>query len=125
MSFHESLSRRAMLLGLSAGTLQALQHAHTQVQSGSRVFSYLEPAAAADLEALASAIIPSDETPGAKEAGVIFFVDRALATFDQNRRGLYHEGTGGDTAEAPRDVSASGVHRRTVAGPMHGAGQID
>jgi gluconate 2-dehydrogenase gamma chain len=81
-----------MLLGLSAGTLEALQHAHKQVQAGSREFTYLEPAVAADLEALASAIIPSDETPGAKEAGVIFFIDRALATFDRDKRGLYRDG---------------------------------
>jgi gluconate 2-dehydrogenase gamma chain len=79
-------------LGLSAGTLEALQHAHQQVRDGSREFAYLQPAAAADIEALASAIIPSDETPGAKEAGVIFFVDRALATFDQDKRGLYRDG---------------------------------
>ena len=26
-------------------------------------------------------IVPSDDTPGAREAGVIYFIDRALATF--------------------------------------------
>jgi gluconate 2-dehydrogenase gamma chain len=92
MSFQPSLSRRALLLGFSAGTLEALQHAHKQVQAGSREFTYFQPATAAEIEALASAIIPSDATPGAREAGVIFFVDRALASFDRDKRELYSEG---------------------------------
>jgi gluconate 2-dehydrogenase gamma chain len=33
------------------------------------------------LKQIAAQIIPSDATPGAREAGVVFFIDRALATF--------------------------------------------
>lgn len=29
--------------------------------------------------------MPSDDTPGAKEAGVIYFIDRALQTFDKDQ----------------------------------------
>lgn len=36
---------------------------------------------ARELEAIASRIIPTDDTPGAREAGVIQFMDRAFATF--------------------------------------------
>ncbi len=36
---------------------------------------------AAAVEAIASRIIPSDDSPGAREAGVIYFIDRALTTF--------------------------------------------
>jgi hypothetical protein len=35
----------------------------------------------ADVAAIAEQIIPSDETPGAREAGVANFIDRALASF--------------------------------------------
>ena len=43
--------------------------------------AFLTPAEAADVEAVAAQIIPTDETPGAREAGVVHFIDRALATF--------------------------------------------
>jgi gluconate 2-dehydrogenase gamma chain len=33
------------------------------------------------VDAIAAQIIPSDTTPGAREAGVMYFIDRALATF--------------------------------------------
>ena len=44
-------------------------------------FDALTPAQAADLEAIAMRIFPSDGTPGAKEAGVIHFIDKSLSTF--------------------------------------------
>ena len=53
---------------------------------------YFDPQAAAEIEALAAQIIPSDDGPGAKEAGVIYFIDRALATFDQDKREVYRSG---------------------------------
>jgi gluconate 2-dehydrogenase gamma chain len=81
-----------MLAGLSADVLEALQHAHEAAQSGDGKLHYLDPQAAAEIEALASQIIPSDDGPGAKEAGVIYFIDRALATFDQDQREIYRTG---------------------------------
>ncbi len=47
---------------------------------------------AAEIEAAASRIIPADETPGAREAGVIYFIDRALATFAADSREDYAKG---------------------------------
>jgi len=47
---------------------------------------------AAEIEAVASRIIPTDETPGAREAGVIYFIDRALATFAADSRDVYDKG---------------------------------
>ena len=44
-------------------------------------YTLLGAADAADVEALTSQIIPSDDTPGAREAGVTFFIDRALGSF--------------------------------------------
>lgn len=43
--------------------------------------SLLTAAEAADVEAITAQIIPTDDSPGAREAGVVFFIDRALATF--------------------------------------------
>ena len=54
--------------------------------------SVLSEAEAREVETLAAQIIPTDGTPGAREAGVIYFIDRALATFDADKRALYTEG---------------------------------
>jgi gluconate 2-dehydrogenase gamma chain len=94
---NEQLSRRtllrsSLLAGLSAEVLEALQHAHDAAESGDRKLQYLDAQAAAEIETLAAQIIPSDDGPGAKEAGVIYFIDRALATFDQDQREVYQSG---------------------------------
>lgn len=47
---------------------------------------------AADIDAMASQIIPTDDTPGAHEARVIFFIDRALVTFARDSRPVYIQG---------------------------------
>jgi len=47
---------------------------------------------AAEIAAAASRIIPTDDTPGAREAGVIYFIDRALATFASDNRDDYEKG---------------------------------
>jgi gluconate 2-dehydrogenase gamma chain len=49
--------------------------------SGEARITFLTSAERKDVEAISAQIIPSDGTPGAREAGVIFFIDRALATF--------------------------------------------
>lgn len=41
----------------------------------------LDPAEIADLEAITAQIVPTDTTPGAREAGTARFIDRALASF--------------------------------------------
>jgi gluconate 2-dehydrogenase gamma chain len=55
-------------------------------------FEALTAAQAADLEAVAMRVIPSDDTPGAREAGVIHFIDRALTTFNANQKPVFDEG---------------------------------
>ncbi len=90
------MTRRTLLLSsLSAATLAdialAQHHAQTAISS-SAAFRYLTPADAADLDALVSQIIPSDGSPGAREAACIHFIDRALETFDQDKRELYRTG---------------------------------
>ncbi len=46
------------------------------------VLRVLDANDARDLEAIAAQIIPSGDTPGAREAGVIYFIDQALSTFE-------------------------------------------
>jgi gluconate 2-dehydrogenase gamma chain len=52
----------------------------------------LTPDQAAEIEAASSRIIPTDDTPGAREAGVIYFIDRALSTFASDNRDDYSTG---------------------------------
>ena len=44
-------------------------------------FSVLTPSEAATIDAISAQIIPTDDTPGAREAGAVYFIDHALATF--------------------------------------------
>jgi len=41
---------------------------------------------------MAAQIIPADDTPGAREARVIYFIDRALTTFERDQQPLYRQG---------------------------------
>lgn len=73
--------------------LVAAQHAHKAIQSGTRVrFEFFTPEMAAEIEAAAARIIPTTETPGAREAGVVYFIDRALMTFAKGDQELYKKG---------------------------------
>ena len=60
--------------------------------SQSEQLIWFNPADAAEIKAIASQIIPDDNTPGATTAGVIWFIDRSLAGFDQDKQELYRHG---------------------------------
>lgn len=49
-------------------------------------FETLSDADAAEIEAAAAQIIPTDETPGAREARVVYFIDKALSTFAKEQK---------------------------------------
>ncbi|MSO31119.1 MAG: gluconate 2-dehydrogenase subunit 3 family protein [Acidobacteria bacterium] len=56
-------------------------------------FSVLTREEVAVIDALTSRILPSDDgTPGAREAGVVYFIDRSLSTFNAGELKLYREG---------------------------------
>ena len=55
-------------------------------------FVFFDTATASEIEALAETILPADGMPGAREAGVIWFIDGALAGYDKNQRNLYSNG---------------------------------
>jgi gluconate 2-dehydrogenase gamma chain len=73
--------------------LAAAQHAHNSAQSPTPPkFDFFTPELAAEVDAMVARIIPTDETPGAREAGVVYFIDRALVTFARDDQRLYAEG---------------------------------
>lgn len=93
MESHDS-SRRSLFHALAAviaaaasplgwaEIAHAMEHAHASGQIGtSGKTSFLTAAEAADIESVAAQIVPTDDSPGAREAGVVYFIDRALATF--------------------------------------------
>ncbi len=67
--------------------------AHQASDEGGRSFAVLTGEQAAALDALASRILPAvDGRPGAHDAGVVYFVDKALATFNTAQKKLYVNG---------------------------------
>ena len=101
----EPLNRRAFLSkgmsGLTAvwasahwpALLAAAQHARHAAQSAALAkFEFFTAEQAAEIDAITARIIPTDETPGAHEAGVVYFIDRALATFAKDVQKTYQEG---------------------------------
>jgi Gluconate 2-dehydrogenase subunit 3 len=71
----------------------AASHAMQAVQSSTPVkFDVFMPEQAIDVAAIAARIIPSDDAPGAREAGVVYFIDRALAGFASDSLALYQDG---------------------------------
>jgi gluconate 2-dehydrogenase gamma chain len=98
-------SRREFLVGSLSGlgaawaiaNYAAIEDAYAFVQQSTRsgqaaAFTFFTPAQAADVEAMAAQIIPTDDTPGAREARVIVFIDRILTTFEKDRRADYTKG---------------------------------
>lgn len=70
----------AWLMGLGPAFEAAGRHAKRALNEG-LPFAVLTPREARDMEAVASVMIPTDDTPGAREAGVVHFIDRALESF--------------------------------------------
>ena len=73
--------------------ISAQDHAHRAADSATPAgFEFLTPEQAAEIEAVAAQIIPTDDTPGAREARVVYFIDRALTTFDKDKQPEYVKG---------------------------------
>ncbi len=91
---HSTGSRRQFLAGagssLGAAWIAAnwpaiaAAHAHAAAVAAtpdSSTLNFLNAEQARDVEAIAAQIIPTDDTPGAREAGALFFIDRSLQTW--------------------------------------------
>jgi gluconate 2-dehydrogenase gamma chain len=97
-------SRRSFLvgtaMGLSAtwlasnwtGILDAKAYAEQAAGEKPPNFAFFTNEQAADVDAIASQIIPTDETPGAHEARCVYFIDCALTTFLKESQPIYTDG---------------------------------
>jgi hypothetical protein len=66
---------------------------HQTITGGAAGFTALTKAQADVIDALASRILPAvDGRPGAHEAGVVYFIDRALSTFNAAQKSVYSAG---------------------------------
>ena len=99
------LNRRSFLLrtgtGFSAAwiaanwpaLLSAATHGHDAAKAATPPkFEFFTPEEAVEVEAITARIIPTDETPGAREAGVVYFIDHGLVTFGADDQKAYREG---------------------------------
>jgi gluconate 2-dehydrogenase gamma chain len=101
-SFHPARRDFLQLLGGTAGAawltanwpalVSAAEHAHQATKSDHPVLEVFTADQAREVEALASCIIPSDAAAGAREAGVVYFIDRALKTFFSDTLPIYQKG---------------------------------
>ena len=114
-------SRRSFLVdsvaGLNAawvaanypGILAAQEHVQRAAQSGQLPrLAFFTSEQAAEIEAVADRIIPTDESPGAREAHCLYFIDRALSTFDRNSGHTYIQGLKDLQAKAEELYPGSG-----------------
>ena len=88
------------LLADAAERGEAVAHAAHQASQAQPTLTVFTPEQAAEVEAFASRIIPSDGTPGAREAGVVYFIDRGLSTWAKDQKPQFMEGL----AKLQRDV---------------------
>lgn len=85
-----------------AACQDAAQQAREAAASGSG-FTTLTAEEGRQLEAVCAAIIPSGETPGAREAGAAHFIDTVLGSFEASSLPTVREGLA-DLARSARDA---------------------
>jgi len=72
--------------------VSAAEHAHQAARSEHPALEVFTADQALEVEALTACIIPTTETPGAREAGVVYFIDHALKTFFSETLPVYQKG---------------------------------
>jgi gluconate 2-dehydrogenase gamma chain len=97
-------SRRAFLSRLLAGAgavvafaplpdfSLAHDHAAAQVNGGENKFVFFTLEEVRQMEAVCEQIIPSDDGPGAREAGAIYFIDYALSQTEPHLQPVFRAG---------------------------------
>lgn len=71
-------------LRAAAPMLAGVTQAACSARDADSGFAFLDEADAADFAAIAARIIPTTDTPGAAEAGVIHFIDQTFATMSDD-----------------------------------------
>ena len=93
----EFVQRAGGLMGSAWLTLnlpgcgEAADYAREAAADG-RGFNVLTAHEGRVLEAMTGVIIPTDDLPGAREAGAVHFIDRFLETVDDSGLPIYREG---------------------------------
>jgi gluconate 2-dehydrogenase gamma chain len=97
-------SRRAFLSRLLAATgtvitfgalpdfSSAYQHSVAQLNANENLFNFFTPEEAREMELVCEQIIPSDDGPGAREAGAIYFIDYALSNTEPHLQPIFRSG---------------------------------
>jgi Gluconate 2-dehydrogenase subunit 3 len=97
-------SRRVFLSRLLAGTGAVMafgalpdfslahEHAAALVTGGENKLVFFTPEEARQMEAVCEQIIPSDDEPGAREAGAIYFIDYALSQTEPHLQPIFRSG---------------------------------
>lgn len=82
------------------GIAAAAEHASHMASAGAPArLEFLNAGDAADVDSIAAQILPGGATPGAREAGAVYFIDRALATFFSERAPAFRAGLADFQAE--------------------------
>jgi gluconate 2-dehydrogenase gamma chain len=117
---NERVSRRTFLAGSSvlAGAslartglpalLAVAQTACTARDEGA-AFETLSDAEARELEAIAARILPATDTPGAREAGVVYFFDRSFGSIMQEQLAFARQGLTDFNAGIPAAFPGAGL----------------
>lgn len=94
-------SRRKFLLGSMTGISSAwiavnwpaiLQAKEQAARITGEKFTFFNSAQATDIDAMTAQIFPTTDTPGAREAQVLYFIDLALMSFAQDSQPVYVKG---------------------------------
>jgi gluconate 2-dehydrogenase gamma chain len=72
------IAKGSFIVLTTPALLAACQRAEENLSSNEPAFKTLNDIEGKELRAIAARIIPTDETPGAEEAGVIYFIDAVL-----------------------------------------------
>lgn len=75
---------------------------------------HFTPPQAAEIDAISARIIPTDEAPGAHEAGVLYFIDRTMTTFAKDQAPLFEQGLA-SVAEAVEKAHGTSAKFSTIS----------
>lgn len=105
----------AWLLADTTQRQDAAAHAAHQLTRQQPELTFFTLEQAAEVEAFASRIIPTDDTAGAREAGVVYFIDRSLTTWAKGQQASWREGLA--TLEKAVGAVARGQKRLSALPP--------